>query len=75
MVPETSHAKHPFRGRNSCYSEYSKMRDKIVNFMITVFRLYNRKNCGTITNYQQRRVFSSCIMYHQLLNVKRFLFY
>ena len=37
------------------YSEYTKMCDGIVNFMITVFRLYSRKNCGT--KYRQARVF------------------
>jgi hypothetical protein len=44
------------------YSEYTKMPDGIVNFMITVFRLYSRKNCGT--KYRQARVFLFCIIYH-----------
>ena len=35
------------------------MPDGIVNFIITVLLLYSRKNCGTITNYQQARVFFS----------------
>jgi hypothetical protein len=45
------------------YSEYTKMPDGIVNFMIIViiFRLYTRKYCGT--KYRQARV-SSCIIYH-----------
>ena len=29
------------------YSEYSKMLDGIVNFMISVFRLYGKKDCDT----------------------------
>ena len=43
------------------YSENSKMPGGIVNFMITVFRLYSRKNCGTTcTMYRQGRVVLLC---------------
>lgn len=39
-------------GRNCRYSEWSKMPDGIIKFMITVSRLYGRKNCGTTANYR-----------------------
>ena len=45
------------RGRHFRYSEYSKMPDGVVNFMIMVFRWYSSKNCGTTGNYEQARVF------------------
>ena len=45
------------RGRRFCYSEYSKMPDGVVSFMIMVFRWYGSKNCGTTSNYERARVF------------------
>jgi hypothetical protein len=34
-----------------CYLKYTKMLDRMVNFIITIFCLYSRKNCDT--KYQQ----------------------
>ena len=44
-------SKQPIKGRNSRYSEYSKMPDETVNFMIMVFCLYSRQNCGSIVHH------------------------
>ena len=45
------------RGELSFCAVFSKMPNRVVNFIITVFRLYSRKNCGTTAKYQQARVF------------------
>ena len=60
------------RGQNSHYSECSKMPDGIVNFMISVFRLYGEKNCSTTrATFKMSLMYLNCKLFNKLYCIVR----